>query len=327
MQYGPIVIVGQARSGSTLLTRLLSDTRCLLIVNDAWFLQAIDDVGRQDALTADTARRLADSFLETLDRRRITSTVTTVDRSVRLPDGALDALREAFAGDLSSYRLGEDLLSAVMTSAARLCGAEGWGWNTPQDYLNTERIFRHFPDARLMFLIRDPYDVLCSYKALPRYWGEERRRYHPLLQSLVWRQAVREFRRCNRRHPDKVALIRYEDIVEGGDTLRERLLRIGCAVPALGSPRTLGTNSSRDAGPDRVRLTWIESTICRLVTGAERERAGYRSPPPGPAGLGGLEVLLTSGRCLAYYGRKVLRSRDMRLRVTRLGRSLLRVRE
>ena len=44
--WGPLVIVGQARSGTSFLTRLLADTRRFALINDAYVVQCFDGVGR-----------------------------------------------------------------------------------------------------------------------------------------------------------------------------------------------------------------------------------------------------------------------------------------
>src|SRR5690606_20420262 len=121
-------------------------------------------------------------------------------------------------------------------------------------------ILRHFPSARVLFLIRDPFDVLKSYKNLPQYWGRERMRYHPILQSLVWRQVVKEYMRLKKLYPATVWLLRYEDVLLDRDKAWASLKDFLGPFPAPAHAASLDRNSSlRHQAPKP--LTWLEKAI------------------------------------------------------------------
>jgi hypothetical protein len=44
-----------------------------------------------------------------------------------------------------------------------------WGEKSPENVLNLNRIFHHFPDSRFLHIIRDGRDVSCSLRTFPRY--------------------------------------------------------------------------------------------------------------------------------------------------------------
>lgn len=324
MDYGAFVIVGQARSGSTLLSRLLADTGHFLLVNDAYFLQYIDDIKGNDAFTVGEARKVADHCLQLLQKRRITGGVKTVNRSIHLTAAELKALENTVMEGVEGCRNGEDVVALVLRHAAALSGARIWGWNTPQDYLNVERIFKHFPNARILFLIRNPWDVLKSYKNLPHYWGQERRRYHPVLQSLVWRQVVEEYRRLKKLYPSTIHLMRYEDIVMNRGNVWAGLQDLIGPFPPPAPAASLDRNSSLRHQPPKP-LTWLEKVICRGIVGSRLTDMGYQPKPDPSSGnrIGAIDFIVTSWRSLVYYAGQATLSRDMRLRIRRFGTSLI----
>ena len=55
----PVFVVGQPRSGSTILTRVLNDIPGLFIINDFYVLQKIDSNGLWKQLTCEQAHMIA----------------------------------------------------------------------------------------------------------------------------------------------------------------------------------------------------------------------------------------------------------------------------
>ena len=55
----PIFVVGQPRSGSTLLTRILNEARELFVINDFYVLQKIDAAGLWSPLTSGESATIA----------------------------------------------------------------------------------------------------------------------------------------------------------------------------------------------------------------------------------------------------------------------------
>lgn len=322
MSQGPLVIVGQARSGSTLITRLLADTHHFLLVNDAYVLQFIDDIDSPGEFTQTEARAIADYCFDMLHKRAITQDVNTIDRSVGLEPHEIDALRSGIAALLPKFKAPEDVVTTVLQTAAKRIGASIWGWNSPQDYLNVERILSRFPGARVLFLIRNPFNVLKSYKNAPDYWQYGRFRYHPVVQSLVWRQVVCEFARLSRLYPDAVHIIHYEDIVTSDTGVWGDLQGFLGDFPMPLPADRYGNNSSFRNGRSQ-SITGLEAAICQSVTGPYLADHGYDKVNPKIAGTGVIDLVCTTFRCLSYYFYHAVRSRDMRQRIKRLGASVL----
>ncbi len=72
---------------------------------------------------------------------------------------------------------------------------------------NFRKIFRLFPDARYIHLIRDYRDHIASMLQ-----GNFRQR-SPTYLAIVWKRSIRMMRRYKKKYPDNFYTIRYEDLV------------------------------------------------------------------------------------------------------------------
>lgn len=191
---GPVVLVGQARSGSSLATLLVNRAGGFAI-NDAYAAQAAEALGLPAAGRPAQAARLGrfrEAMLARLEARSVPEAEGPIHRSARLTPRMGAAAAEASA--YAAARPGADWASvwgAMLHAAAAAGGAPVWGWNTPPDYTRAAEILGAFPRARFVFVHRGLWAVLRSYKGLPAHWGRERARFHPALQARAWAAAAR----------------------------------------------------------------------------------------------------------------------------------------
>ncbi len=296
----PVVLVGQARSGSSLAVLILNRFAGGFVVNDAYAAQMADDLPDLEAFR--------EAALARIEARGWTGTAPApIHRSARL-----SAAQRAAAGAACGLDWAE-LWGAMLHGAAEAGGCALWGWNTPPDHARAEEILGAFPRARFVFAMRDPWAVLRSYRDLPAHWGEERARYHPALQARAWAGAMRAHRRLAARLPGQVHLMRHEDLVAAP---RETLAALAgfLGVPAFeADPGALPSNPSARGG----RLSWAEVAAARIAMGAE----GAVFPAPKPQGFGLGRLARLTLRAGGYYGGLALRSRDMRGRILRMART------
>jgi hypothetical protein len=310
-KWGPLVIVGQARSGTSLLTRLLADTRRFALINDAYLIQYLDGLSARDALDRRQRREFADFVLRQIRSRIISHDERQMYRSIYLTSEHLYLLEESANRFVEECDTGWGLIEAVLSATAELSGCDVWGWKCPPDYMHVDRIRARFPKARFIFMIRDPFTMMRSYKNWP--WRDGRFRYHPLIQAIVWRSVVETFQTIRGDDDPRIQLVRFEDLVDQTPNLRAQLaaflgpFRWPDTAKEI-SPNTSMTNSSRE-------LTWIEWKIGKGVTGPHLHRFNYDAERATREGFGVLEFLRDSVTSIAYYAIWALRSRDMRRRL------------
>lgn len=319
----PIIVVGMPRSGSTLFTRLLNESPNLSIVNDFYYLQYVDSLNGfkkndpkiQQALQSYVLRMIQERILPPNSQDITFSLFLSPEQEQELVDFAEDLKRQPDVNWAES-------LSKLMEFSAKLQGKKIWGYNTPQDYLHIDRLQQEFPQAKFIYVMRDPRSVIRSYK----YYGniapegqKEAARYHPILQALAWRTSIRSFLARKEQEPDKFTLVLYEDLVKNtnqtlgklGDFLNVQFPKLDLA--------NFGNNSSfKNKHKEGVKSS--EIWLCEKIAGQEMEKIGYElsSKKLVYKDLGYLAYL--TNRVFSYYCKNFLISNDIRKRVFKLAK-------
>ncbi len=290
----PIFVVGCARSGTTMLRRMLDANSELAVTRESHFIPA-------------------------LWRRR-----AAFER-----DGAIDA--EKLAGDIvggfrfSRWRLPEDavwrkvrglerpgfadVVEAVYRAYAEHHGKPRWGDKTPGYVAEIPTIAALFPEARFVHLLRDGRDVALSL--LDVAWGPKR-----LADAAAfWGHQVAAGRRDGTAlGPKRYLEVRYEDLIEetehslrgictfAGLEFQPEMLRYyegvrgrrhqarGRGQTSLAEPPTKGLRDwRRDLSPDDVALF-------EAIAGGELSALGYERAFPHPPLSARLKARLAQAR-------------------------------
>lgn len=271
---GPVFVVGQPRSGSTVMTRLLNEETGLFVINDFYVLQQIDEAGLWGPLTSEEAGRIGQWIFARIEIRATEESGKTISQSIDLSPDALDSLRAFAARRWEDGLAWSSVLDRTMTRAAQLAGCSRWGYNTPQDHLHLGRLFQAFPDAKVIFVLRHPAAVLKSYKNVSGPW-HDRRRYNPFSIGWAWRVAAHNFRRWASERPGQVLLIRYEELVRNTAETVDRLARfLDVAFPAI-ELAAFGENSSFSGNRSHAAVTATEVWIGEKAAGSIMPEIGF----------------------------------------------------
>lgn len=135
MSVTPIFLISLPRSGSTLLQRMLTTGEAVAGANEPWFMLPLWSMRQRSAARAGYSHQTAvDAFNDLLDN---------------LPDG--DA----------SYRMAvRDFALRIYEELAN--GRPYFLDKTPRYYLMVDFLRQVFPEARFIFLVRNPLSVLAS---------------------------------------------------------------------------------------------------------------------------------------------------------------------
>lgn len=283
----PVFVVGAPRTGTTLMMQILNRHPRIYLYDEIHYFERVwdDREALGDVDDAAARPRVYDRIRGML--RHVGSHREVADL---LTDEELARRADAEGG---GYR---GLLSAVLRAGAEHHGAAVPGDSSPQDVLYVDRILEWYPDARIIGLARDPRGFLSSYKNYHRRGvATYRERYNPLTNSMLWRSYMRALLAAARKHPDSVAVIRYEDLVDDPETHLKRLCAhigvdfdpgmtdVSASNTSFGNERTEVKGivaSSRDRW--RTELTPTEIWLGERVFSDEMRALGYEA-----AGTGG----------------------------------------
>lgn len=159
MSDGPIFVVGVARSGTTLLSALLSAHSRLDCGPESRFFARLRHLGPEERrlLTEpDAWPGPALDFMASLSNQG--------HAVVELFGLTLDEVR-GFLGERPPSVAA--MLESLTVLHARHAGKARWIEKTPRHLLMTETLWRHWPEARVVRIVRDPRDVAVSLSGMP----------------------------------------------------------------------------------------------------------------------------------------------------------------
>ncbi len=194
----PIIVIGCARSGTTLLQSMIHAHARLAMPPENRFMMPL--------------YRERNSFGDLRVRRNVEALGQELTRKgTKIHDLGLDkeAVRERL------YRVPAtigSMLGSVLVAYAEKHGRERWGDKRPNYVQFIDRIMELFPDAQIVQIIRDGRDSAASLLTMP--WWEQG--YHQAVYK--WRDAVEAGNRAREYGPDAYYELRYEDLVADPET-------------------------------------------------------------------------------------------------------------
>jgi hypothetical protein len=182
---------------------------------------------------------------------------------------------------------------------------ERFGDKTPAYLASVDELLAVWPDARIVVLVRDARAVALSITKLP--FGPN----NPYAAADWWARGIRAGLEAERRHPEQVLTVRYEDLVAQPEAIVRRVcnhVRLGynsemLAIERAGPGKIVAEQAdwytgvskpiSAD-GSDRWRREMPESDrrLVAAVAGAELRELGYETSGTG--------TTVSGARTLAY---------------------------
>lgn len=204
----PIFVVGHSRSGSTLLATLLGRHSRILALPETHFFGG----------------SYSGFFLRRFwSYRSIGSLLRfTVDDNIRLRDLGLhkESIKSSLISqpDINSKSILDCIFSSCLKSSKKQLVLE----KTPYHIEHVDRILKWYPEARIICIVRDGRDAIDSQILAP--WTHSSPKRH----ALYWAWCVKRSIKLQRKYPESVTIVRYEDLVmDPSSTLRKLASHIG----------------------------------------------------------------------------------------------------
>jgi hypothetical protein len=278
----PVFVIGCPRSGTTLLTLMLSSHSRIAIPPETRFMLP---VFREHRVFGDLAVRR--------NRRRLARRIVRGQGS-RFSHLGLDrsrVVKEIVAG---APTIGS-ALAAPFRVYAQERGKARWGNKRPGQVHNVAVILTLFPDAQMVHLVRDPRDCVASLARVSWWAGGA------VEATATWVHAVDAAEAARRTLPDDAFHeLRYEDLVSDpraelerlcgflGESFEEAMLTPQAEAALLPARQRADWHreTQREVGPRRIGshsgvLSSQQVALIESVAGTRMWRYGYEVPVPG----------------------------------------------
>jgi hypothetical protein len=220
----PFFILGCPRSGTTLLRFMLDAHPAIAVTPETHYVQTCR---RASARAAATGRMSAGAALDAFARGPALARMGIDEADLRAAVG--DDVRDAWQP-----------LRAAMQLHAQRRGAAFVGEKTPDHALHWSALASGFPDARFVFVERDPRAVASSWRRTS--WSART----PVEIAERWRRHALALRAARRSLRERCVALRYEDLVRDPEAALRSVCRL---LGAAFDPCMLDFHETRGAGP------------------------------------------------------------------------------
>jgi hypothetical protein len=248
----PIFIVGVERSGTTLLRALLGAHSGIAVSPETHFMRLAEAFGASERNAPEDFGRFWRALEQYLQLRAIAIDLTRVD----------DLIEDAGARDFRT------VFAAMLAAQAERTGKRRVGEKTPGHEHYLDRLLDWFPDAKVIFIHRDPR--ACAASALQAPWVKaqlhpkrptaplmrRKRECHVAHKAKEWLSSSRI--EVARRHDPRIISVCYEALIAAPESALEPL----CAF--LGEafePAMLEAKQAMLVDTNKDTLRWREWTV------------------------------------------------------------------
>lgn len=211
---GPIFIVGNSRSGTTLIARMLSQHRDIYILGETHYFQSDVEKYFQSDSNGEVSELL--KWMEAVQSNGIY-------RSNSKPTSSSLLCAAWSRGEIDGsdkYALYRDVLRFIATSRDKCIVGD----QTPQTVFYIDELVRAYPNILVINMVRDPRAVILSQRGkwkvarkLKQPWKETVRsffNYHPITLSILWNRAISAGSASERKHGNaKICTVVFEKLV------------------------------------------------------------------------------------------------------------------
>jgi len=277
-----IFVVGNSRSGTTMMMRILNNHSMVHCINESHFFEKYWTPKDEGAVLNETE---AKDLLARMYTRQRAGFFESVEKHGHKYVSDIDVLLDNLDGEPTRIRIYHKFLEKETALAGKLIPCE----KTPHNVYYLSEIFGYFPNIKVINMVRDPRAIMLSQK---RKWKRRalgadfmtkkevmrlRINYHPLAVSRLWKAAIG----AGKKHSSdpRVHTVRFEDILDDAESTVREICDFAdipfepdmLAVPQAGSSSEadkksdLGIRKTRAKGWLEKGLTRTEIKICQAT--------------------------------------------------------------
>lgn len=292
--FQPIFIVGNSRSGTTLMGSILGLNSEVFTFEELHFFGTLwSQSDRHQELTLQQATELATKLLAIQDEDVI---------SHKDPKLFLDEANTVMAKINSNSYTATDVLQAFLSYSAAKNNKTIPCEQTPRNVLYISELLDLYPHCHIINMVRDPRDVLLSqkYKWKIRFLGASNipyreairawTNYHAITISKLWNVAINSA--AKQENSDRLITIRFEDLITQPETIIRQvcdftgleftptMLQVSQSEGGVSShkkiaPGIKGIDSSATGKWKKGGLSKTEIYLCQQITQANMKRHNY----------------------------------------------------
>ncbi|WP_136809830.1 sulfotransferase family protein [Desulfosediminicola flagellatus] len=225
MTFSPIFIVGNSRSGTTLLARILSKHTQIHILKETHFWASYEKQRKYFSQLKQQEKIHLLNLLLTVENRGINYRNEYHNYS--------DEAKEIYTR-CAECKTFPSLLAYFFKYAAEKNGKTICGDQTPSHVFNTEDILELFPNAKFINIVRDPRAVLLSQK---NKWKAAKKmgqpisevvrtffNYHPITTSVLWKKGIEAGKQAKSDlPPNTIYTVKFEQLLEESESVLQEL--------------------------------------------------------------------------------------------------------
>ncbi|MBM9514821.1 sulfotransferase family protein [Desulfogranum marinum] len=290
MSFSPIFIVGNSRSGTTLLARVLSKHTQVHILNETHFLTSYEE------------QRKSFVQLEQQEKIDLINLFLTVEyKGINYQNKHHEYSKEAkdLFARCAECKTFPSLIAFLFKYAGEKKGKTICGDQTPAHIFYTEDILKFFPNAKFINIVRDPRAVLLSqknkWKAAKKMHQPLREvvraffNYHPITTSLLWKRGIEAGTRAQSDlSPNVFHTIQFEQLLEDSEAVLQKLcsfIEVEFESGMLDVNVSMSSNETDEGKKGirrevmnhwRKRLSETEIFISERINGELAEKEGYQ---------------------------------------------------
>lgn len=277
----PVIIVGLPHSGTTYLGNVVSWVDDIYVFDDLYACQQAQILGIDGPMSNAQLAHFV-GYLTIRLTKRIVNQDGAEDPYFcpRLTEDDAERFRSAmlstFTGKNPSW---PTVTREWLYRLALHHGCRRWGYKTPQDVLQLRKLARLFPNARFIYMTRDPRVVVRNFRCLRTRDGSIRR-YHPFASARYWKKSYERYRRFRNTGEAPILLVRYEDLVKSPQATAQTIAgfvgtKLKRDVPKANTDTAFKDKNLRE-------LTPTEMWIVQCVTAKFMREANYIFESCGP---------------------------------------------